>query len=291
MSTGSVPADLESMSPGLQLAEALAAVDLSACDSADLYRLSALHATQIAYEQAQLLHVMLEAVYAERTEALQRTKSGASGPASRVREFDEFSADQLAFTLTWSRTAAQAQLLAAQDLIERIPVVFTALRAGRIDLVRARVFSDALSGLDDDKDRTVAERLIEKAENWTPGRLRERLRYHVLKADPTLGRKRYETRVSDRRIYNQPYADGTSQLSGVNLPPHLAIAVFNRIDRMARAAKSAGDTRTLEQLRADAYLDVLSGRPFVLSPSLDDLTAAADQAARNLGLSTDDPAH
>jgi hypothetical protein len=47
--------------------------------------------------------------------------------------------------------------------------------------------------------------------------------------------------------------------------------------------------RTLPQLRADALLDLLSGRPFMLSPSLDKVTAAADQAARNLGYSNDDP--
>ena len=90
-------------------------------------------------------------------------------------------------------------------------------------------------------------------------------------------------------MFLQPYTDGTAELSAINLPPATAAAAFNRVDRIARAAKSFGDVRTLPQLRADAMLDLLSGRPFMLSPSLDTLTAEADQAARNLGYGVDDP--
>jgi hypothetical protein len=287
-----LPEELTSLPPGPELARVLASVDVSSLTSADLYILSSVRASQIAFEESQLLAVMLEAAYAERAEALRRKAnprgSLPSGPV-RAADLDEFSGDQLAFMLNRARVTAHAQLLLARDLVERIPVVFTALRSGRIDLARARAFSDGLSGLGDERARAIADKLILKAEGWTPGILRERLTYHVLKADPSLARKKYEWSVADRKVFLQPYADGTAQVGGVNLPPHLASAAYDRIDRMARAAKSAGDQRTLPQLRADAYLDVLSGRPFLLSPRLDELTAAADEAARNLGLSTDDP--
>jgi uncharacterized protein DUF222 len=287
-----LPEELTSLPPGPELARVLASVDVSSLTSADLYILSSVRASQIAFEESQLLAVMLEAAYAERAEALRRKAnprgSLPSGPV-RAADLDEFSGDQLAFMLNRARVTAHAQLLLARDLVERIPVVFTALRSGRIDLARARAFSDGLSGLGDERARAIADKLILKAEGWTPGILRERLRYHVLKADPSLAREKYEWSVADRKVFLQPYADGTAQVGGVNLPPHLASAAYDRIDRMARAAKSAGDQRTLPQLRADAYLDVLSGRPFLLSPRLDELTAAADEAARNLGLSTDDP--
>jgi Domain of unknown function (DUF222) len=90
--------------------------------------------------------------------------------------------------------------------------------------------------------------------------LRERLRYHVLKADPTQAKARHQHAVADRRVYHQPYNDGTAELGGVNLPPDRAAAAFNRLDRLAIAARSAGDPRTLTQLRADAMLDLLAGR-------------------------------
>ena len=192
-------------------------------------------------------------------------------------------------SLVMSRSYAQGQVFLAKDLMERLPVVFAALREGRIDRVRAEVFSDALAQLDDVTARQIAEREIGQAANRIPGQLRRRLYRQVIKANPGLARQRYDKTVTDRRVFLQPYTDGTAQLSAINLPPAAAAAAFNRVDRIARAAKSFGDVRTLAQLRADATLDLLSGRPFMLSPSLDKLTAEADQAARNLGYGVDDP--
>src|SRR5262249_34345473 len=84
---------------------------------------------------------------------------------------------------------------------------------------------------------------------------------------------------------------GTAQLAGSNLPPDRALAAFNWIDRAARAAKAAGDRRTLDQLRADAMLDRLSGRPFCLDlyPAMEPVPAAADQAARGGGRTNESP--
>ena len=42
------------------------------------------------------------------------------------------------------------------------------------------------------------------------------------------------------------------------------------------AARCAGDARTITQLRADAFTDLLTGTPFALAPSVDPLTAEAD---------------
>ena len=216
------------------------------------------------------------------------TGGGVGGPV-RWRELGEFSGDQVAMSLVMSRSYAQGQVFLAKDLMERLPVVFSALREGRIDRVRAEVFSDALAQLDDVTARQIAEREIGLAANRIPGQLRRRLYRQVIKANPGLARERYDKTVTDRRVFLQPYTDGTAQLSAINLPPAAAAAAFDRVDRIARAAKSFGDVRTLAQLRADATLDLLSGRPFMLSPSLDKLTAEADQAARNLGYGVDDP--
>ena len=93
----------------------------------------------------------------------------------------------------------------------------------------------------------------------TAAQLRERLRYHVVKADPSLAKKRHQRCVADRRVFNRPYTDGTAELAGINLPPHLAAAAYDRLNRLAKAAHAAGDIRSLGQLRADAYLDLLIG--------------------------------
>ena len=54
------------------------------------------------------------------------------------------------------------------------------------------------------------------------------------------------------------------------------MAGYDRLDRIARAARSAGDPRTLAQLRADVFTAVLAGNPFHTMPPTDPLTQQAD---------------
>ena len=277
-----LPDRLAQLPPGPALAVALASVDLSRVGSADLHVLVRARARQVAFEQAGLLADMLECAYSP--------YDAAEDSLERVRDLGEFSADQVAFTLVWSRSGAEGHVLLAQDLIERLPVVYAALAAGRIDLCRARAFSEALSCLDDDKARAIAARLIDKAARWTVTTLRERLRYHVLRADPDAAKKRYQHGVAGRRVYTQLDGDGTAAVGGTNLPPDRAAAAYNRVDRLARAAKADGDTRCLSQLRADAYLDLLVGLPFTVRPATDPITRAADAVGAEGGIGTDDPA-
>jgi Domain of unknown function (DUF222) len=151
----------------------------------------------------------------------------------------------------------------------------------------ANAFVDALADLDDDTARAVADRLLDRADRWTLAQLRDRLRYHVERANPADAKDRYQRRVVDRDVSVRPGVHGTACLSGYNLPTDKALAAYDRLDRLARAAKSAGDERTLAQLRADAHLDLLSGTPFQLWPSIDPITAEAD--ARHPRDPDDDP--
>src|SRR5258705_663419 len=192
-----LPEGLVELPPGPLLGAALASLDLTGCTSVDLHTVLALQSRQLSYEQARLWSALLETAYAQSDEG--------GDVSSRVLELDEFSGSQAAFTLTWSRPATLRQLDVAQDLIERLPMVFAALRAGRIDPVRARVFSEALRDLDDETARRIAAGLIEKAERLTASQLRERLRYHVGKTDPSLAKKRCQRSVADRRVYVRPY--------------------------------------------------------------------------------------
>ncbi len=293
-----LPDGLAEMPPGPGLAAMLESIDTAECSSADVFTALRAQARQVAHDQARLLVMMLEAAYAERADAVRVVRRGGvpDGPLdaaglARVRELDDFCADQIAFTLHRSQFSTAEDVFLAKDLCERLPLVFERLSAGRIDLPRAKVFSSCLTDVDDGMARRLAAELIDKAERWDPALLRERLSYRVRRDDPDRARRRQAAAVTDRRVYVQPHTDGTAELAGTNLPPDRALAAYNRIDRIARAAKSVGDTRTLGQLRADTMLDLLSGRPFHTIPSLDDFTAEADQAARNLGLTPNHPDH
>ena len=62
--------------------------------------------------------------------------------ASDDGELDEFGADEIRVALMWTRRAADAHTELAWQLCERLPMVWEALRAGEIDLRRARVIVD-----------------------------------------------------------------------------------------------------------------------------------------------------
>jgi len=71
--------------------------------------------------------------------------------------------------------------------------------------------------------------------------------------------------VGDRRVVSEPTPDGTAHLLGLDLPPHRVAAITRRINRLARALRRAGDQRSMDQIRADVFIDLLhdpaTGRP------------------------------
>jgi Domain of unknown function (DUF222) len=269
---GGVAVQLAQLPPGPELARVLESVragELS--DDAHRHLLVAACARQVAHDQALLLAAMQDTAGASGVDTGDPLAVGPRG------ESDEFGPDQLAFTLRWSRLAVHSHLNVADELRQRLPVVFAWLLAGRIDLPKARAFADVLVALPVPAARAVAAALLPEAQSsLTVGQLRRRLEMRVKLADPTRARERTRHSLTQRRIYQQLDADGTATLAGVCLPPTRAAAAADRIERLARAAHADGDTRTLDQLRADAMLALLSGAPFTLHPPTDQHTASAD---------------
>jgi Domain of unknown function (DUF222) len=266
-----LPEGLAQMAPGPELAQVLASVDADELSDAERHVLAAVWARQVAHDQAGLLSAMLAAAGPSGVGAGDPLTGGRNG------EPDEFRGDQLAFTLRWSRTAVSVHLDVAEELAARLPMVYASLLAGRIDLAKARAFVEALSPLSLPVAQAVAVRLLPRAERYyTVGQLRERLRYHVYRADPELAGRRVRHSVAQRRVYQQLDAYGTATLAGVCLPPDRAAAAADRVERLARAARADGDARNLDQLRADAMLALLSGAPFTLRPPVVAHTAGAD---------------
>jgi Domain of unknown function (DUF222) len=182
--------------------------------------------------------------------------------AAAVRVADQakagFDADEVAFALAWTQSAARSQVEFGRYLIRTLPPVFGALTIGEIDVRRAWVFADVLAVVDDAIASEIAGAILPSAGALTTSQLRDRLRRAVLKADPD-ATKRTAKSVSDRHVVCTGDRDGTASLFGAKLPAERATAAFERVDAYARGRKHAGDGRTLDQLRADTFLDLLEG--------------------------------
>ena len=176
-----------------------------------------------------------------------------------------FDADEVAFALAWTQSAARSQVEFGRYLTRVVPDVFTALGRGAIDVRRAWVFADVLALVDDSIAATIASSVLPIAGDLTTSQLRDRLRRAVLKADPDASARTAKS-VADRHIGCQADREGTASLFGVRLPAARATAAFERVDAFARGQKRDGDGRSMDQLRADTFLDLLEGVGIGSSP-------------------------
>ena len=57
----------------------------------------------------------------------------------------------------------------------------------------------------------------------------------------------------------EPTLDGTANLLGLDLPTADATRAANRINTIAKSLRRHGETRSMDQLRSDVFLDLLTG--------------------------------
>jgi len=147
----------------------------------------------------------------------------------------------------------------ALDLHRRLPQVFEMLDTGSIDVRRARTIDRETCHLSIGAARSVVERIAEAAPKLTTGELAARIRKLCIEADTEEAKKRYERAVDDRKLVAEPTNNGTANLIGLDLPPDKVTAVTRRINEIAISLKGDGETRTMDQLRADVFMDLLQG--------------------------------
>jgi hypothetical protein len=179
--------------------------------------------------------------------------------ADEEQVFD-LSASEIGAALSWTRRAAEFNLGFAQDLLDRYPQVWEALDCGLIDMPRARVIVEQTRHLEHEVAGQICDLALAQASSQTTGQMRAGIRRLIIAIDPDSARKRYEQGVLERRVVSEANDSGTGNILGLDLPADGVSAVMRRINRLARAARSADDERTMDQIRADILLDLLGGR-------------------------------
>jgi hypothetical protein len=161
--------------------------------------------------------------------------------------------------LSLTRRAAESDLDLAWTLRERLPDVLEALRQGSLDLRRARVIADETSHLGEAAARGVAEQALGFAEGRTTGQLRALIRRLCIQVDPESAVHRYEQSVCERQVVAELTEDSTADIRAFGLPPDRVAAIMSRLTTMAQSLRVGGEVRTIDQLRADVFLDLLEG--------------------------------
>jgi hypothetical protein len=168
--------------------------------------------------------------------------------------------DEIAAPLTLTNRAA-GNLLDFAASLRRLPLTSAALAAGEIDRVKALIITDELSHLDTAHAAAVERAIVGKAAGQTSGQVRASARRAVIAADPAAARKRKEAAQREARVERWDEPDGTASLAGRDLPPAGVLAADHNVSALARALKAAGGQGTMDQLRAQAFLMLLTGEP------------------------------
>jgi hypothetical protein len=158
-----------------------------------------------------------------------------------------------------SAARAAGQLALARNLRSRLPGAFASLEVGKMGFERVAQIARATCSLPLAQCLEVDAALLSSASEKTSSQLAHLLRKEVAKADPAGAARRSEKRKAERQVSTGRSAGGMSWLHAL-LDTEDTLAVYKRLDTLAEEVRSSGDSRTMNQLRADAVRDLLLGK-------------------------------
>ncbi|WP_285491613.1 DUF222 domain-containing protein, partial [Amycolatopsis taiwanensis] len=165
-------------------------------------------------------------------------------------------ARELALALAVSPRMAENQIELAQALVPRLPETWKAMQRGAIDAYKASKIHEPTTTLSDEQAREVDAIMATRIDRKDPTGLRRSTALAVAKVDPDGYAHRCKRRRAQRRVELIPKGEGMVKLSA-NLPVEVGVAAYARIDAEARRRRKTDTTKTLEQHRADVFVELL----------------------------------
>lgn len=163
---------------------------------------------------------------------------------------------ELACALRIPERAAENLIEDSRALVTELPETFAALSAGAISWRHARVLIDHAHSVPENARHAFEAKVLPFAQTLTVAKFdraarRERERVHPESID-----HRAAAAVEKRNVELQPTRDGMAWLSAY-LPAVTAQGIYNRVTDMALSQQNGTETRTLTQLRADLFAELL----------------------------------
>ncbi|GAA4771924.1 hypothetical protein GCM10023200_00290 [Actinomycetospora chlora] len=238
---------LDGLDPGPELDAVLEGLSAAALAGEDL----AAYLRACARQQARAESRTLTAMH-----HLGRARAGST---ERYSGYDEFSGDEVAAVLCWSRSMATRKLGLADDLEVRLPAVGEAVWEGRLDVVRASRLCEWTRDVPDDLARHVAEVLLPVAASLPIGELIDRIEQVVIELDPGWAARREAKARRNGRLILQANPSGTATLSLVDVAATSGLAMRDRVDALAAAVRGLGVLTPIGVLRKEVAERLLDG--------------------------------
>ncbi|WP_194410783.1 HNH endonuclease signature motif containing protein [Microbacterium cremeum] len=194
-----------------------------------------------------------------RVDAMRREMlADAAGRGTGVRDVVERSIRlELAAAMRITEYAAGRMIAQAEALVNRYPGVLDALSCGRVTEKHAEIYVDLVDAVDPELRGRVVDAGLTLAEAEPVGSFRRALSDLIARVEAATLEQRFEAAVTQRRVWVDRGPDGMGLL-GLHHPAVEVHAIHSRITAMAKAIAAAeGETRTLDQIRADLVADLL----------------------------------
>lgn len=207
-----------------------------------------------------------------RVAAMIARQTGSARDSSAQAEIPERAmVAELASAAHASERTVRRQMADAADLCARFGATVSALRAGLISRGHVSVIHEAGHAIDDDEARANYEQFaIDRATVTTAGRLRPIVEVIAARVNPRTIDERHAEARHGRTVWVTDLADGMAQLTAV-MAATLAHGTFDRLTqhahavidaRAAQGAQAGADTRSVNEVRADVFADLLlTGTP------------------------------
>ncbi len=144
----------------------------------------------------------------------------------------------------------------SQSLLRELPATMAALADGEISYRHAQVMIDHADSLPESTRRSFEDSALPFATKLTASRFDRKARVLRERAHPESIEVRNGACRDRRELSLQPARDGMSWLNAY-LPAASGQAIHNRLTDIARGLAAPDETRTLTQLRADVFCDLL----------------------------------
>jgi hypothetical protein len=210
-----------------------------------------------------------------------------AGPEPR----DDVAANRSAAAFAWAEISAALHLgegtaraltHTAQRLVSHLPATLAAMLAGELSYSKARTLNDATATLNRDQCAAVEERVLTKAGGRNPAQHTQAVGRTVRSVDPDGWARRREQQLADIAMIRYLHGDGVADVLLKSVDACDEETLWTGADTWARAAKAAGDPRTLDALRVAALVDwastYLTGTPITPMAGDADSDTGADKA-------------
>ena len=168
--------------------------------------------------------------------------------------------DELAFRLAWSKPAAYRLVRDGIALDRHLTPTADAVRRGAIDTPKLRTLTDRLHDRAGELALPVQEAVLPQAATRTPSQLAGDIDRALLQVCPDDAVDRLHRAAARRHVcHPRRLPDGMAGIWAV-IPAVQAAQADAVLDATARTARALGSPATLDQLRADTYAALLTGR-------------------------------